>query len=160
MKKILVVTLSCLFLLTGVKKTNLWEKTVQLSEFTIEDNYAKGEIKNLTDKAYNATITLELKSGDLTKEDVCYETIKPNEIRKVSCILNDNDDKYTVNIKNVELEEFPIPALDSELSIDALKYHFEDIYDATFITFFQSLLIMKSINCLILIKLNIMIIQL
>ena len=91
MKKILVVTLSCLFLLTGGKKTNLWEKTVQLSEFTIEDNYAKGEIKNLTDKAYNATITLELKSGDLTKEDVCYETIKPNEIRKVSCIFNYNN---------------------------------------------------------------------
>ena len=105
MKKILVVALCCLFLLTGCcKKINSWNKTVQLSEFTIEDNYVKGEIKNFTDKVYNATITLELKSGDLTKEDDCYETIKPNEIRKVNCILNDNDDKYTVNIKNVELE--------------------------------------------------------
>ena len=138
MKKILVIAF-CAFLLCGCgKKEDGWEKKIQLSTLEIEDSYITGQIKNLEDKAYKLTLTVELKSGSLTVDNTCYETIKPNETRDLKClILSDSvTDSYTAEVKTVTLNEMDIPELkEGEITRETLEYHFEDIYDAHTLNF-------------------------
>ncbi len=149
MKKILVVAL-CTFLLCGCgKKEDDWKKTIQLSTLEIKNDYIVGQIKNLKDKAYKLTLTIELKSGSLTEEKTCYETIKPNETRNLKCILASNkiNDTYTAEIKTIEITEKEIPELkEGKIDRDTLEYHFEEIFDAHTLNFVSLALLMDSMQ--------------
>lgn len=130
MKKCLFIIICCLFL-CSCKSKKSWDDKLQISTLKLEDNYIVGDIKNVTNKAYDITINLELKSGTLTTNDTCYETIKPNETKSIECIVYNVDDTYAIKVKNIELNEFEIPVLNEGIiNSETFKYHFEDIYNS------------------------------
>jgi len=115
---------------TSSKKKEKWKDIFQTSEFKLEDNYIVGRIKNTKDKAYDITIYFELMSGTLVEEEYYYEVIKPNETKDIECMATGYDDSYEVKLKKIEYKEKEIPKVDyDDISVEALKYYFEDIYD-------------------------------
>lgn len=128
MKKILFIV-CCLILVTGCSK-NSYNKIIQFSEFKYDDDYIIGKMKNTKDKNYNIEITFLVKSGNLTEEKYCYETIKSNETKEINCLAFDIDNTYNIEIIDLNLEEFETPKLkEGKIDEDVLKYYFEDIYD-------------------------------
>lgn len=126
--KILFIIPIMALCLCGCSKS--WEKNVQISSLKYEDDYIRGRIKNLTDNAYNLTITFKVKSGSLVEEKYCYEMLKPNDTIDLECIAYDIDDTYKIDVEDVELNEMEIPKLTTgKIDVDTLKYHFENIYE-------------------------------
>ena len=135
MKKILLgLVIGSLGLLTigcENKANQKAENIIQISALKLEDDYITGKIKNTdSEKAYDITITFDLKSGTLEDTGYCYESLKPSETKDLECLMYDIDGTYTFEIQNIELEEITIPSLsEGEIDNDTLEYHFEEIYD-------------------------------
>ena len=127
--KFIICMLIFPFILCGCSKK--WEKSVQISSLKYEDDYIKGRMKNLTNNAYKATITFEVKSGSLTEKKYCYELLRPKDTVNLECLAYGMDDTYKIKIENVELDNYTIPNLsEGEIDIETLKYYFQNIYDA------------------------------
>ncbi len=125
--KILFIIPIMVLCLCGCSKG--WKKSVQISSLKYEDNYIKGRMKNLTDKAYDLTITFKVKSGSLIEKKYCYELLKPKDTIDLECIVYDIDDTYKIEIEDVEFNEIEIPKLTTgKIDVETLKYHFADIY--------------------------------
>lgn len=128
MKKLFIIII-VLLCVSGCKKE--WEKNVQISELKYEDNYIVGRMKNLTDKAYNVTITFKVKSGSLVDSKYCYELLRPNDIIDLECLAYNIDETYEIEIEDIKFEEVKIPQLEiGIINEETLEYHFEDIYKA------------------------------
>lgn len=128
MKKLLVAI--TILLLVGC--TNNWEKNIGITSLKWEDSYVIGKIQNKTDKYYSVVITLEGTSGSANIIDTCYIDLKPKEIVDLSCLAYDYDTDYQIEVKNVKYEEKQIPEepkINTNLSIEQLKYYYSDIYD-------------------------------
>lgn len=129
--KRLFLFIASFIMLVILSGCNNWKSSIDVSTLKIEDDYIVGKIKNTTNNAYDAIMTFELKSGSLTIEQECSEIFKPNEIKDIKCLLLDDvDDSYKVELKNVELKNKEIPNLsEGKINMDALEYHFEEIYN-------------------------------
>ncbi len=136
MKKILLgLAIGSLGLLTvgcENKTKQKAEDIIQISALKLEDDYITGKIKNTDlEKAYDITITFDLKSGTLEDTRYCHESLKPSETKDLKCLMYDIDNTYTFKIQNIELEEATIPSLsEGEIDNETLEYHFEEIYDS------------------------------
>ena len=125
----LILSLFILSCLVGCSSS--WEKVIELSNLKIENEYVVGKIKNKTEKYLEVVISLKLKNGGLTDDDLCHVDIKPNEIKDLKCLSFGYDSSYDVEVKSVKYSEKTIPTLkDGVINTDTLKYYFEDIYDS------------------------------
>lgn len=137
MKRLFLFIL-CIIMMLMLSGCNTWKNKIEISTLKIDDGYIIGKAKNITNKAYDATLTFELKSGSLKIEEKCYETFKPNKTKDLECILDENvDNSYVVKLKNVELEEITIPKLNEGKinNNNTLEYHFENIYSSHTLNF-------------------------
>lgn len=128
MKKVILLFL-CIICICGCSKG--WQKKVQVSDFTYENDYIVGKMKNLTNKAYKVKIDFSLINGSFVDDDICFDMIKPNEKLELKCYNSDINENYLIKIKNIELTKVDIPKL-TEGIIDqkVLEYHFKDIYNS------------------------------
>ena len=131
---IIFLVICMLFYLVGCfgKKGN---KYVSISELVYEDgpdwsdfNYVKGQIKNMTDKYLEVSVSASAKSGSIN--EILSETIrlKPNEMGQLEfwTITGIN---YTYTIDKVDVKELDIPKLDEKhVTPDALEYYYPAVY--------------------------------
>lgn len=114
-----------------------WKNKIKLSELKIKDGYIIGDVENTTGKYYEANIKFQLKNGSIKSVESCNEDFKPHKTKKIECMLvNDETNDYKIKVKNIELKEKKIPRLkNGKISINVLKYYFENIYDSHTLNF-------------------------
>lgn len=125
---LILIVIFIVFISSGCSSN--WKSKVRVSSLSFEDNHIIGKIKNLTNEAYDLTITIEAKSGSLKEKEYCYITLKPEETKDLECLATKLNESYSLKVDNIDLEKIEIPELkEGNIDIETLKYYFEEIYD-------------------------------
>lgn len=105
-KKIIVfLLLSIVIIASGCKKKNDWGNIFQFSEFTYEDSYIVGEVKNISENDYIAKIEFELVNGSIIEQDYEEIFVSSNSKKDIKLFNNLINTSYKIKIKNVQYEK-------------------------------------------------------